>query len=369
MTLTNYWWYIIWMLIGGGFLAVLFPKQKILVIGERSERWSIVAAILLDFPYTLAAAGRGDNFGDTYPYRKAFFDAPSSLNQLPTYLDTISKDKGFSTLTVVLKSVFGNSDVIYFFIIAAIQVIIVALVFRKFSEDYWFSLFVFVASTDYFSWVQNGTRQFLAVTLIFACFELMLKKKYIPLIIVILLASTMHGSALLMLPVVFAIQGKAWNKKTVLCILASIIALLFVNQFTNILDYFLADTQYVNVVSDWKSWDDDGTSPIRILVYAIPTILSLFGIKYIKNEDDPVINMATNAGIISTALGIISMKTSGVFMGRLPIYVSLYSSGILLPWELNHMFTRNSARLIKIVAIIMYIAFFYYQMHFTWGVM
>lgn len=102
--------------------------------------------------------------------------------------------------------------------------------------------------------------------------------------------------------------------KTVLCILASIIALLFVNQFTNILDYFLADTQYVNVVSDWKSWDDDGTSPIRILVYAIPTILSLFGIKYIKNEDDPVINMATNAGIISTALGIISMKTSGVFM-------------------------------------------------------
>ena len=144
---------------------------------------------------------------------------------------------------------------------------------------------------------------------------------------------------------------------------------LFVNQFTNILDYFLADTQYVNVVSDWKSWDDDGTSPIRILVYAIPTILSLFGIKYIKNEDDPVINMATNAGIISTALGIISMKTSGVFMGRLPIYVSLYSSGILLPWELNHMFTRNSARLIKIVAIIMYIAFFYYQMHFTWGVM
>lgn len=88
------------------------------------------------------------------------FDAPSSLNQLPTYLDTISKDKGFSTLTVVLKSVFGNSDVIYFFIIAAIQVIIVALVFRKFSEDYWFSLFVFVASTDYFSWVQTEQDNF-----------------------------------------------------------------------------------------------------------------------------------------------------------------------------------------------------------------
>ena len=366
MTITNYWWYIIWMFVGGGILAVAFPKQDVLVMGEKQTRWSIFAALLLAFPFILAAAGRG-NIGDTAVYRKSFEEAPSTLVGISGYLETVTKDKGFSVLTVLIKSVFGNSDVIYFFIIAAIQIVIVALIFRKFSEDYWLSMFIFIASTDYFSWVQNGVRQFVAVALIFGAFELMLKKKYIAVILIILLASTMHGSALLMIPIVFIIQGQAWNRKTLLCIVASILVLFFVNQFTNMLEVLLSDTQYTNVVSDWRSWNDDGTHPIRVLVYAVPTILSLIGLRYIKEENDPVINMCVNAGIISTGLGIISMGTSGVFLGRLPIYVSLYSTGILLPWELNHMFTKESARIIKLIAVIMYIIFFYYQMHFTWG--
>ena len=129
----------------------------------------------------------------------------------------------------------------------------------------------------------------------------------------------------------------------------------------------MADTQYTNVVSDWQSWNDDGTNPVRVLLYAIPTILSLVGLKWIRREDDPVINMAVNASIISTGLYIISMGTSGIFMGRLPIYVSLYSSGILLPWEIKKMFTKESAVLIHLVAILLYIVYYYYQMHFAWG--
>ena len=64
MTLTNYWWYIIWMFIGGGILAAVFPRQKVLVMGEKQTRWSIFAALLLAFPFILAAAGRG-NIGDS----------------------------------------------------------------------------------------------------------------------------------------------------------------------------------------------------------------------------------------------------------------------------------------------------------------
>ena len=48
------------------------------------------------------------------------------------------------------------------------------------------------------------------------------KKKYIPLIAIILLGATFHASALLMIPIIFIVQGKAWNKKSVLCILGCI---------------------------------------------------------------------------------------------------------------------------------------------------
>lgn len=144
---------------------------------------------------------------------------------------------------------------------------------------------------------------------------------------------------------------------------------MFVNQFTNILDSLLSETQYANMVSDYKSWNDDGTNPIRVLVYSIPMILSIVGLKYIREEDDQVINMTVNASIITTGLLIISAGTSGIFLGRLPIFTSLWAQCILLPWEINHIFTKDSARIVKMMAVFCYCAFFYYQMHISWGIL
>ena len=149
---------------------------------------------------------------------------------------------------------------------------------------------------------------------------------------------------------------------------AALVAVTFVNQFTSILDNMMQETQYANMVNDWTLWGDDGTNVFRVLVYSVPTILSLIGLKYIHYENDPVINFCANMSIVSTGLYIISMFTSGIFIGRLPIYASLYNY-ILLPWEINHMFTDRSVRIIKIVAVICYCVFFFYQMRFAWEVL
>lgn len=369
MTLTNYWWLLIWLAIAGGVLSITVPKNPVKVLGKTEYRWNLPAAILLVCPYIIWATFRSDGWGDTYSYRYLYDAVPSSLGQVGTYVASVSKDKGFAALSVLIKSFFGESEIPFFFLLALFQMLCVALVLRKYSSNYWLSIFLFVASTDYMSWMHNGVRQFTAVALIFAATGLIIKKKFVPLILVILVASTIHGSALLMLPIVFIVQGKAWNKKTLLCILASVLALVFVNQFTSILDLLLSDTQYTNVVSDWQSLTDDGTNPIRVLVYSVPTILSAVGYRYIKAEDDPVINMAVNAGIVATAIAIISMGTSGVFIGRLPIYCSMYSTGILLPWEIKNMFEDDSVKLMAIVTVICYVVFFYYQMHIAWGLM
>lgn len=322
MELTNYWWLLLWLFTGGVILNVYFPKRKEIVLGKTEERWNILSAILLVLPYIIWAGFRSDNFGDTYIYRKNFLEAPDTVGQVLRYVNGAIKDKGFAALVAICKCIIGNQDVLYFLIIATFQLLVISLVLRKLSCNYWLSIFIFIASTDYLSWMHNGVRQFTAVAIAFGATELIVRKKYVAATIIILIASTIHGSALLMLPIMLIIQGKAWNKKTMLLILASFLALVFVDQFTNILDTLLSDTQYTNVVSDWKSWEDDGTNPIRILVYAVPTILSLIGYKYIKEADEPLINIAVNASIVSTGLGIISTGTSGIFLGRLPIYVS-----------------------------------------------
>lgn len=122
------------------------------------------------------------------------------------------------------------------------------------------------------SWCQNGIRQFLAIAIIMAGFPLLLKRKYVSLTVIILLGATFHASALLMVPIIFIVQGKAWNKKSVLCILGCILILIFVNRFTDGMNDALSNTQYSNMVTDWKEWEDNGTNPIRVFVYSIPMI-------------------------------------------------------------------------------------------------
>ena len=53
--------------------------------------------------------------------------------------------------------------------------------------------------------------------------------------------------------------------------------------------------------------------------------------------------------------------------GRLPIYCSLYSMGILLPWEIRHIFSGDSEAAVRVTAVLAFLFFFYYQMHVAWG--
>ena len=92
----------------------------------------------------------------------------------------------------------------------------------------------------------------------------------------------------------------------------------------------------MNVVSDWQSLNDDGTNIIRVLVYSIPAILSFIGRKWLNAENNQCINLCTNMSIISAAIYMVSAGTSGVFLGRLPIFTSLYSY-ILLASTAVHM--------------------------------
>ncbi len=365
--MSQYIWVIVW-------LATIFILSRTIdvykneyVLGKLERRVTGGFMIFAMIPLIYWTITRPLLFGDSGAYMTMFESLPDTISTIPSYISGVEKDKGFSVLSILIKCVVGQRYEFYFAVLAMIQGLSIALVFRKYSSDFVLALFLFVATTDYLSWMHNGVRQFTAVTLIFAATGLMLKKKYVPLIGIILLASTIHGSALLMLPIVFIVQGKAWNPKTILAIIACVVAIAYVDKFTNLLDTLLTDTQYTNVVSDWQSAGDDGTNPIRVLVYAVPTLFSLVGLRYIKAANNPVIDMACNMGILSTMLYCLSAVTSGIFIGRLPIYCSMYATGILLPWELDNIFTKESSRILKLGVVACFLAFYYYQVHFAWG--
>ena len=345
-----------------GHTGGMYHREK--VLGREERRATKLYAWIVILPIILMAATRSNYIGDTGAYIRDYRSIPDALSGKIAYIQSHGKDTGFYALGA-LVSVFAGAHFRYFFlVIAFIQGYCLMKTYRKFSEDYWFAIFVFVASTDFVSWMQNGIRQFVAVAITFAAAEPIIRKQYIKAGLMIVIASLFHKSALMMLPIMLIVQGKPWNWKTLLVILGTIVIMNFSGIFTDTLDTVLADTQYRNVVSDWRNGGDDGTNPLRVVVYSVPTILSLFCRKKIIKSGDRVIQIACNMSIISTALYLVSMVTSGIFMGRLPIYCSLYANGILLPWEFKYVFGKQ----MRLLAIVCYVLFYYFQMHFAWGI-
>lgn len=333
------------------------------VLGKEERRATWLYAMIVMLPVIFLAGMRSSYFVDTYAYVKGYLALPDFWSEKWEYIKNLTKDRGFYTFEVLISVVAPGRARVFLMLISFIQGFCLMKTYRRYSEDYWFAIFVFVAVTDIYSWMYNGIRQFTAVAIIFGASGWIFRKKYIRAILAILFASLFHQSALIMIPIIFFVQGKPWNWKMLLILAGALVVMNFSGLFTRFLDSALQETQYSAMVSDWTRWGDDGTNPLRVLVYSVPTIISLFCRKKIQQSGDRVVQIACNMGIVSTALYLVSMVTSGIFMGRLPIYCSLYSNGILLPWELKHVCGKT----VRTIAIVCYVLFFFVQMHFTWG--
>lgn len=364
MILTNYWWLIIWLMACGMILPVIIPVKQIDFCKMTIGRWHWSAIFILIFPYIIWCMNRS-GFADTEVYRSIFYEVPDRFLELQTYLSSHEKDQGFVIMIAFLKHWIGNHDRMFFLIIASFQMVCVVSFFRAYAEDFWLCFYMFIASTDYLSWMMNGMRQFIAVSILLLSFRCMIKKHWILTIALIFLASSIHASAFLMLPLMIIIQGKAWNKKTVLLLAGILLMILLMNRSTFLLDQLLMDTQYSGIIEGEIWQHDNGTHPFRVLFYSLPALLSLVGKDYIDEANAPVLNLCVNCSICTAAMYLLSAFSSGIYIGRLPILTTLQGY-IIVPWLIHHMFTKKSAIVVKILFIGLYFLFFYYQMHIAW---
>lgn len=332
---------------------------------EYDWRVNIVFAIIVFAPIIWMAASR-TNFADTYNYKMSFLRMPDSFEEIRSYIINQPKDRGFYLLSCALKLFIGNDTFKYFLSMSILQSIILIKLYKKYSIDYVMSVFLFVASTECYSWMFNGMRQFTAIVVVLLSTTLLMKKKYIYVVAIILIASTIHQSALIMIPIVFIVQGKAWNKKTIMLIIAVILAITFVGNFTSLLNDSLENTQYSGTLQYAMESGDDGANPIRALVYSIPALIAFFNREKIKEKNNQIINILVNISIITAGLYWLSVFTSGIIIARLTGYTSLYGY-ILLPWEVQYCFEREKSTIVRYGMIIGFVLYYIYQTHFAWG--
>lgn len=256
---------------------------------------------------------------------------------------------------------FGNSFTAFRVIIALIHSIPIIYIFRKYSEDYWIAIYLFVASSVHIGWMMNGLRQFIAVAIILFALPYVINRKYMKAIFIILLASTIHVTALCMLPIIFIVQGKVGNKRTMFFIVMAIIAMFILSKNPALMDTILGETEYAGAVTEMQRLGDDGVNPLRVLVTAVPVLLAFVQRRRILREENPVIHICVNMSIITVGFNLIAMVTSGILMGRMAIYTNLYSF-IIMPYLIRNAFTKKSQKIVNMLMIVFYFIFYCFEM-------
>lgn len=294
--------------------------------------------------------------GDVNAYLRIFYNIPTELSSAIHYLLTSSMEAGFSVFNIVLKLLFGPDETVFRLAVSLAQAVPLVLILRKYSEDYVYSIFLFIALNLHGSWMMNGVRQFMAVTIIFAATPYFMERNNVVSIIVILIAALFHKTALFMIPVIFIIRGKVWNDKTIIFSILIVFATLLFARSGDAFDSISGSMGYS--LSYSKEAGDDGTNPLRVMVHALPMILAFVFRKKLETDHNPMINMCVNMSVITTGIYLVSMVTSGIMVGRMPIYTSLYNL-ILMPYIIHRCFTEELKKAAFFGFIVFYILFLY----------
>ena len=362
--MTIYVFMLIWVIIFGILANV--TSKTVCVDSENmiyEQRVNLFFA-LITFSVIIFFASLRSSVADTGAYISMFKSYPSDLSQIDGLLNGVAKRyPGFLVLTVLLKK-FTSDYNVWLTIIAVISGICVMIPLYKYSSNFGVSAFLFMASCQ-FSWMFNGMRQFLVASIIFACTGLVLRRKFIPYAIIVCLLSTIHTSALILIPMYFIVTGEPWNKRTMLFVGAIVLAVLFTSKFTGMLEDVVENTDYATSMEEFKE-TDDGTSIMRIAVESVPVIIAFVYRNRIKDKLTPIIKLSINMSLVASGLYVISkIARSGIMLGRLPIYFSMYNL-ILLPWLIKNIFNKEEKRLVYYIMVVLYIAFFFFFLVVAW---
>ena len=340
----------IWLLLWIGLVALVAYtsklKRKETVLGLETERYSLLFSIITFLPIFLFVS-IGEIRNDIWAYLDAFEKLSPSFSDVFQNWWT-DKGPGFTLIEVAIKQVFGNNRDVFRIVFGVLESITLILIYRKYSEDYIFSIFLFIAMGYYNGWMMNGLRQFLATCIIFAATPLLVKRKIIPTLLVILLAMTIHVSAMMMIPIVLVVWFEPWKKGILVSYIVFVIALfVFVNN--------------TDMLSEEILKQDDGANPIRIFISAIPVVIAFVGRKKIAADNNPLINICVNMAVFTMLIYFVATFTNGIGTGRLPAYTSIFNL-ILIPYLVTKVFDEKISKNLKLFFVLFYIAYFFYGM-------
>lgn len=250
----------------------------------------IYLVITLGYMWFLAAFRYGIGF-DYYSYVLIFRQVRNT--QGLSALLALPYEPGFVLLTKVMTLFVKNSIVMYG-VYELLILLPVGWFVYKYCKDAWFSLWLFVTLTFYYT-TMNFVRQALATSIILLAYRFLRDKKPVPYFLIVLVAASFHKTALIMVPVYFLCRIK-FTKKTALFYAIGALAA------------YLASEPILNLVTTYifpAYKDSIYTTPFPLVFLLVPFLifgacLALLPLwrKRVPEEADILLNLMLYSAVI-----------------------------------------------------------------------
>lgn len=340
-------------------ILMVITKQRHVSVDLRGRKEYVTKysrAIAFIFAFILIfVSGFREKFWDTTNYRLIYLEIGNDINNV--FNDTVPKiEKGYLLFNYLLNLI--SSDGQFLLIVSSLITngLIIKTIFSE-TEDAPFSLFLYLASG--FLGTMNGLRQMLVAAVVFSYGVKWVKKEKkfindIGMLLCILLMSTFHKSVLICIPIYFAARGKPFNGYVKIGMLFS--AILFL--IPSLSAWFIQ----ISGGDDYGSYSQVTAtqSVLRFLIESVPFILCIL-CHYNKQLKTEELSKSSQWFINLTAIGfcfnLLALRM--VYYARINMYITLCNT-IMLPYFIRTFFKKGNDEVVKAVAIMLYIIYFYF---------
>lgn len=302
-----------------------------------------VLATIVGMILIAVAAARWHVGADYWDYERGF------TRRVATPLSSLGVfDEPGLYIVAKFAAMIRNDPAIMFGLVSAATIGLIVWTFYRSTQAFAMAILLFVITSNW-QGTFNGIRQFVAVAILFAGHSFIINRHPKRWLLVVLLATLFHVSALIMFALYWMPRRRLTVMQIVLLLTISLIGLNAYGLFASLGDE-VRGTGYVS-----GGYFVESISPLRIAVALAPIII--FALLTNKDALQPREFFYINVMFLNFALLLIALNSA--YLARYAMYTGIYAC-IGIPALIN--MDRKSMRdLLYLATVAFYIVFWYYD--------
>lgn len=321
---------------------------------HRQSAANMIPFFMLVLTLALPAVLR-KSFNDTGAYIRSFYLAKPLAALLQSGELHILRNPLFRIYESLIHSYTSNESIFFLFPAFFVQYTNVRFI-RRHSPSFLMGIGLYLFLGTYvFSLA--AMKQTIAMAMLLYAVEALMERKTFRFYLLVFVAFLFHTYAI-MFVVLPLFTVKPWSPRTFLILFGIVFVM---NNFDTVLQRFIdiANESGKNVSAD-EIIGAAAINPIRVAVYAVPSLFALVFRRYIfVGKGDREHNILVNMAFLTVAIMSIGLVNAANMFARMGQY---FEFGIIcgLPWMLSKPFDKSSERLVYLIAIVCFAGFFCY---------